>query len=492
MNKRKKYAVGTKVHNYIETPNQALNENALNMDISMIEGMTDPFANILGAIGDMGMQVGTQLLGSQVGGIGGDLIKGSNPLLSSFAKMAFGGDVNNIPVEVEGKEVGETPNGTLLDFIGPSHEQGGINISLPEGTEMFSKRIKIDGVSMADRKKKRKKKEVTLEDLLSNNTTDELLKNSLNRTKTNNKKEDNFDKQIQDVVKLLLDSKTKKQNHLVDINDKQLFQGGGTVRQKVNPLELNPMGLDLSIFDNLNNTIPDLATNPIIPQGTDNKEGFDLKSILSGETDLPGLGDMLSMFGTAYSAFAPMNNTKANRAGDTPNINAFENFGEDALKAIEETKDYVNIQKDNALSDIQLSSTSQMKRNRNSARGINQMRALDLATNLQDKRLKSDVNMNVAQMMQNILSQQAQLENQQDSIVMQGEQNRDLADRQDRDNFYSQLAQDIATKGQGIQELGKDFNQMNENDVIMNLLNQFSKYGIQLDNKGKLKTKKSK
>ena len=54
----------------------------------------------------------------------------------------YGGKV---PVEVEGGEVAETPSGQLLDFKGPSHKEGGINTSLPPGTDIFSETIKIGG-----------------------------------------------------------------------------------------------------------------------------------------------------------------------------------------------------------------------------------------------------------------------------------------------------------------------------------------------------------
>jgi len=86
--------------------------------------------------------------------------------------------------------------------------------------------------------------------------------------------------------------------------------------------------------------------------------------------------------------------------------------------------------------------------------------------------------------MMSIMAQKAQMENQQDQVVMQGEQNRDLADRQDRDNFFTQMAQDIATKGQGLQETGYDINKIKERNVIDNLLKQLSKYGISVDSSG--------
>ena len=457
--KRKKYAVGTKVNSYVENPGQALSKNAYNMDMAMIEGMTNPLANGLDMVGNIVTSAGIQGMQSAVGGmkdgLGKDIASGAASILPML--FAMGGSVPaNVPVEIEGKEVGELPNGEVFEAVGPSHENDGIDVALPEGTEMYSKRVKVDGVSMADRKKKRKKKQVSLEELLSKNPTDKLLKNSLQRTQETNEIEDEQDKKIQEVVKSSLESQNQEHAYGGGVKKLPKYEFGTTIKKL-------GRDIDLKGFENIFGGQNNLASS------ADKDSNSSLKF---------NVGDAISMAGTAYSAFAPMQNTKNMRAGENPNVNAFENFGSDALAAIENSKDQVQIQTDNALSDVALSSASQTKKNRNSARGINQMRALDLATNLQDKQVKSDINMNAAQILQSIFGQQAQLENQQDQVVMQGEQNRDSADRADRDNFFSQLSQDISTKGQGIQQLGKMANQVKTNKISEEAINSMSKFGF--------------
>ncbi len=113
---------------------------------------------------------------------------------------AFGGEVGNIPVEVEGEEVAETPTGDLLKFKGPNHEQGGIKTDLPEHTQVFSKRLKgEDGKTMAQRKLEREKAEEALSKLLSKSGgNDFLLKASLSRTKEGNKIQEEKDMQFQE------------------------------------------------------------------------------------------------------------------------------------------------------------------------------------------------------------------------------------------------------------------------------------------------------
>jgi hypothetical protein len=66
------------------------------------------------------------------------------------------------------------------------------------------------------------------------------------------------------------------------------------------------------------------------------------------------------------------------------------------------------------------------------------------------------------------------MQNQKDQVVMGGEQARDLADRQDRDNFFSQMARDIATKGFGMQNIGKSLNEIKARKVSGKAINNLS------------------
>ena len=47
----------------------------------------------------------------------------------------------------------ETPNGMVSQLKGPSHENGGIDLNIPQNSDIYSKRIKIDGKTIAQRKK---------------------------------------------------------------------------------------------------------------------------------------------------------------------------------------------------------------------------------------------------------------------------------------------------------------------------------------------------
>lgn len=540
MKKKKKYAFG----NYVTNPSQDLAENNIALAKAMKEASSNPWVQGLNIFGGLAQTVGSSMMNSKgastttlggdaasTTGFGGDInsffssnkdnaSSGVN-LIGMLSQMfAMGGTVGDTNSEVEGKEVAKLPDGNTIQFEGPSHEAGGIDINLPEGTEVFSKRIKIDGVSLATRKKGREKRQMTLEELVGADPTDIVIANSLKRTIQVNEKENAMDMDIQKVVNNKLATPgTKKMafgspgptgsgNPILDLilqgmngmQDNQYGGWGGNTGfgNNGNPTEIEGVTIQAPKRGGINTKLNDvILQNPTISDpGIDSKvplsatptatgEGFDFSNILGGLTT----GDALGMVGNYISTFGPMQNTRENRAGDTPNVNSFLDYGQDSLNTIDSMKGYINQVRDEALGDIQLGRNSSVMRNRNSARSVNTQRALDFATDAQANEANENTYNQFAQSMLNILGQQAQMEANRDQVVMTGEQNRDLADRQDRDNYYSQMAEDIATKGYGLQETGKDVNAVKTRQVIENLINQLSRYGITMDSNGNLVTK---
>ena len=226
---------------------------------------------------------------------------------------------------------------------------------------------------------------------------------------------------------------------------------------------------------------PYRATPGINPNG---EEGFSLKGILGDVT----IGDALGIAGNLYQSNKIMDTILANRAGDTPNINAFENYGKEGLKTLDETKQYVNQVRDEVLKDLQLDRTSSIKRNRNSARSVNTQRALDLATDAAVNNTQEKTYSSFAEQMMSILGNEASMKNNIDSVVMGGEQKRDLADRMDRDNYYNQLITGHKNIGQTMSQIGTDLNNIKKRKVSMNTINNLSEY-VQMNDNGKLENK---
>jgi len=527
---------------------------------------------------------------------------------------AYGGMVppmqgyGGVPAEVEGGEVLGMPGGGVYGVEGPPHEQGGVPAVLPEATKVYSDRVKVDGVTMADRKGKRKRKEVKLERLLEKYGTDSLLRNSFERTLQANAKEEEMDLAVQELVRKLEEEKARAEMPPLPDAEGQHYpmppmmdDGGGYGGGMGDPaaqggwnIPMDPLdtggdagGMDFGAMlpeqqprdmtgaefaygtgpggilptEHYGMQVPNLKhddedyrfwrdtrferTVPSIPiderplhyntyvnrppkyrpipsvffggNGKHAKNEAFADDVYNNQPHIKGgkniaenigkalaatggavasgvgamgknagMGDFLTLGGGLYNAFAPERNTIANRAGDTPNINTFRDFGRDALKSVDNSRAFAGQSRDMQMKDVERARTGLVQRGRQGARSANTARAMDLAAYAQAGQLRDRVADAFSRQMLQLSQQEAQLLNQRDQAVMAGEERRDRMDRMDRDAFYTQLAQDRANKGMGIQHLGKSLNQMRQRDAMMNLLGQMSKYGISVDADGNM------
>jgi len=538
--KRKKFGYGGRnrvVRNYLETPSETLAENDIMLAKAKSKAANNGWVKATQILGTAAIQYGMNKMGaggasgsitgafndpSDGGIVGGESSQGFDNQQSTFNAgfgdggfgdamgnddsmyAAFGGEVKSQEVEVEDGETAELPDGGLLEFKGKDHKDGGIDVNLPDGTDIFSKRISIKGITMAEREKARKKEEQRLAKLLDKTPYDKTLENTFLRTQETNKMEQEKDKRLQKAVKMVKD--LASMSNQVKKKAAWGLDGGDDPE---NPLYANMTDEDFlaqaQVFLQMNQDDGAGTTAGKGVEGGTDKPGTGFGRMarnLFGGTDPDGnevegglnlnMGDLAGMAGTMYSAFAPMANTKKQRSEDTPNINAFRDFGNDALDRIDSAKGYADEQKSKALLDVDKGRNRIIQGNRASARGVNTLRALDLAADSQATDQKSDIYDQFSKNMMNMLSTQAGFENQQDSAVMAGEQARDLADREDRDNYYSQLAQDIASKGQGIQQGAKMLNQQKLNkaktEAVNNTSTDFSYVnGKIVDKNGKVK-----
>lgn len=470
------YSKGLKP-NTVQTPEQALMENNIALAKAENKAQNNPWTQGLDLLGNLAIQIGSSMATSGA----------SKGLSNGFKKAAYGGTVGS-NVEVEGQEVGQLPNGSLIDFEGPSHEQGGIDVSLPSGTDIYSKRIKVDNKTLAERKKIRERKINRARKTLEKNPHDVLAKNTIQRLTEVNEMEEAFDTNLQDVV-------SASENP-----DK--FAYGGTTG--IDPIDISLLKQLYEVKDilgesgktsiptigntNDNSTIS-LPVKSVNPSDLDNPmdKTIQMSSVPKegGEGDgsgvelgagMPTVGDLVGMAGNLYQAFKPRSLTLENRGGDTPNVNSYRDFGKDGLKTIQGAKQKVQELTNEAKRDLQLNRNAIAKRNRNSARGVNTLRALDITADNMLNQSEADVNARAAAQLLNLISQEAQMQNTQDQVVMGGEAQRDLADRQDRDNFYTQLAKDEVAVGQGVSRTGKAMNQIKERGVNENMINSLADY----------------
>jgi hypothetical protein len=416
-------ASGVTVNNYIQDPKEALAENNLLMAKAEADAADNPWA--------IGVQMAGQI-GSAMANSFGVSKNATNPLtklgaapeapLGEIPGFAALGDNNaSGKIEAEGGEVVETPGGEPAELKGPKHTSGGIDMEVPEGTKIYSDQLKgADGKTMADRKKAREKKMTKLDELLATNKGDKAISNSHERIKMGMDAEEAHDLQMQEMATQF----TKIQEFAMGTGKEGVKYDGGT----------GPEGLSFTA------------------------------------------GDISSLLGNAVSMFSPMNNTLKNRATDTVNTNQYEGFGDEALETLSQTENMLAGQNDNDAQRIVRANNGAKRQARKGATGINTIRATDLAVDLQTNEANAGLSDQYAKQMMALLGQKSSLQTNIDQIEMGGAAAADLANRQDKDAFYTQLGKDKATMGEGLQQTGKDLNQLSQNKVMMDMVNQMSKY----------------
>lgn len=420
--KKPKKAYGGKILNQFQSPTDVLSEFQNDFQTNFADSNAEEWAAALEAIGSLAASAAGNYADS---GNSLDMSK----LFGGDKKMSFGGTV---PVEVEGKETAELPNGEDIKFQGPSHEQGGIDTNLPEGTNIYADRLSIGGETMAERENKRKKKEDKLERILKLNPTDQIAKKTYQRVKELNDQEREEDKAYQNKIRNVI-------NFAAQLGKQNLY---GESKAK--------FGLE---------DIGNFMKN--------NSQNF---------------GDAMSIFGDVYPAFALKKNTERMRAGEPPVENYFKDFGLDSLKTLDEMQSKTAGMEDKALMDLERKNKSQQSQNRNLVRGANEMLASNLVSQMQTNKQAGDIKTNFAKLMMDLMAKKSGTELQRDQMTMFGESKKADTERRIRDNYFTQNAEDITTLGESAQHLGKDVNARRKNDISEALLNWISKYGIKYKN----------
>jgi len=161
------------------TQKQFNNKSNLLNGLGIADSLTNSFTPTSSPFGQLGNTVGSMF--------GNFFALGSSP-------------ANTIRGEAEGGELVEHPNGIMQEIKGPSHEEGGVPIEMNPLSHIYSKRIKVDGVSIADRHKKRIKRSVYLEDLMSRDPYNTMLIKSWERGKHNNMRLKKLEQELQTII----------------------------------------------------------------------------------------------------------------------------------------------------------------------------------------------------------------------------------------------------------------------------------------------------
>jgi hypothetical protein len=144
-------------------------------------------SKIVGGAGHMALPIVGAAVGGAPGMAVGQAVSNSGRAFNpeeEYNQYSHGGIHSGIPnAEVEKQEVMRMPNGATQQVDGASHENGGIPVNIPNGTQIFSDKLKMPGTKKTFAKLAEKykvnKEDKTLEDGKASNiskSTAELVK----------------------------------------------------------------------------------------------------------------------------------------------------------------------------------------------------------------------------------------------------------------------------------------------------------------------------
>ena len=536
-----KYAMGSGaggvIKGYMPDPNEVFAQNNIDIAKAQYEASTNPWIQGAKAVGGLAMGVGMNMF-SNAGGI-----KGLTTDLKKFGLGTGPMGSEGVAIETEEGEVLEKPNGQVTKEGGQKHTQGGNQKVVAPGTTIFSDQIMIGGQTMAERKLARERGLAKLTKAVERDASDMLAKNTLKEMSAKYAVEEQQDLEVQEYANQL----DETYNYAMGTGKYgvQKFGKGGKVgpdpyvastflnnfgeltpeqiaMERLNKVNTeierhfgngdlntsNYKGINLKQFEpqNQQNTPTEVAIST--PSGTpgdaawmaeDNafweQRAKDAPAVLADSANANlSLGDMLGMGSSLYGGFAALANTKSNRANTKINENEYRDFGIDALKANEDATNFLSGQQEKQLQDVNLASKDAITTNRNSARGVNQNRAMNAGVFVNTNKAKADIYDNFSKQMLTQLNAKAGLENIQDNMVMQGATVAKGLNDEDTDNYYTQLGADKQGLANMGMNLGKNLNVQKGNQDFLDMLPDLSAYGLGYTRgaKGKLEIQKIK
>jgi hypothetical protein len=433
-------------------------------------------------------------------GMGGD----------TYAAMGYYAQGGNTNIEVEDDEVLQTPDGQMQQMSGPTHEEGGIDVTVPKGTKIYSDRLELEGKSMQQRKMSREKRLAKATKTFEASPSDAIARNTLERTKEVVMREEQQDMALQKIAqKIYAKPQQGKQaaygddgfdggdpwndymmSQLPGYNTQIPFMPGadtGGVPNSGRPLSASATGRSVGV------NVPvtgQTAASPMFRPSAKKMARAEAEVAgdpMDGNASALSTGDYIGLGANLFNAIAPIINTRNAAKATKPEVNRFQSFGKQAMEANAKAQSFAGVQASNAKRELDTAAGTATLRNRLGARSVNTMRALDTVTDINRNKAIGSVNAGYTSQMTGLLGQEAQLANQRDQVVMSGATARDEREAQNTDNYYSNMAENLTNFGSNIGNIGKNLNQSRSNKDNVALLESMSEYfDFGRDKSGKL------
>jgi hypothetical protein len=464
-------AKGINPNNYIVSPAEALNDYDIMMAKVEQEAMSNPWLPIVAAVGGAAQSfvgnAGMLTKKPDGGSTGGTDTEDTEDTAAN--------GMNNVQadVEVEGGEMYETPQGQVGEFKGPNHEQGGIPLEVVDNananpqqgtvqkeTKVYSDQLMVGNKTLAERKATRERQIANLEKIASNSLVDQAVKNATKRKMQGIEKEEAGDLAFQDQV-----------NNMQQMADTMVAAfGTGMAGLQDNPVG-DSMQYALGTGEDgiIGEPEVDEFGNPIIkPAEKPTAMGNMMRS-------LPAMGDMTKLAGNILGMTSGIKTATEQRSSDVTKTNVYKNAGEESQRLLDNAKRGIEISKTQAIAKASANTRTGMKGGRG-ARSFNAKQGMDWLYNTAFQQQVNEITANAAQQMSGIDVQKSGVAMNADQLSGQGEWQARMANDADKDAYFTALGlgrKDFAT---GLQQSGKDLNDMKENKIIENLMKGYGKW----------------
>jgi len=187
------------------------------------------------------------------------------------------------------------------------------------------------------------------------------------------------------------------------------------------------------------------------------------------------IGTIVGAAGSTLSSLVNLGVTLS--SNDKEPSNPFAGYADRAMRKLDESKQFAGRNKDLQMQDLLLSENTARASNRNSARGINTMRALDLGSHIAGMGAERKINQDYNTTMQGIMGQEASTLLNADGVVMGAEERRNDRVQANKDNYRSNLSSNITDFGNMFQNMGKISNQQESDRIGASMIAKSGRYG---------------
>ena len=216
------------------------------------------------------------------------------------------------------------------------------------------------------------------------------------------------------------------------------------------------------------------------------KEPSKLAKVLGD--NIPTVGDITKLIGNYLGMTAGIKTAAEQRSTDITHRNVFEHAGEESQKLLDNAKQGIETSKTQAIVKATTVGRGGKKGARGSARGVNTMRGMDWLYDTALQQQIAEISANAAQQIAGIDTQKSQIALNADQLKGQGEYQAAMANEAAKDAYYTALGlgrKDFAT---GMQQTGKDLNDMKQNKIIENIMKKYGKI-VTIDSDGNMVAK---